>query len=69
MPADLVTEFRLIIERTLPRDSRVMQDTIPLRNADDAANLARYWSRPCAHGLRGWVETRTVSLWEPLNAR
>lgn len=61
-------EFRLIVERTIPGDSRVMRDELPLKCEEDARRLAAYWKDLSGRssGHNGWVEVRELTLWENL---
>jgi hypothetical protein len=62
-----LTEYRVVIERPLePRESRVMREE-KVTNLAGAIEAAVYWhSMQGAYpdGTQGWVERRTVSLWE-----
>lgn len=66
-----VTEYRVVIERPMgPRESRVMREERPVAS-DEAQRLARYWNEHSGrihNGTRGWVEKRTVTLWEDFSA-
>lgn len=61
-------QFRVVIERPLgPRESRVYREEMPLGDEGGARKLAAYWAEHSGRihgGTRGWVECRTVTLWE-----
>jgi hypothetical protein len=64
-----IEQYRVVIERPLgPRESRVCREERIIK-AEDASRLAAYWREHSGRsGVRGWVERRTVSLWEDFRA-
>lgn len=59
-----VFEYRLIVERPIPGDSRMLMDEIELVDEADAKRLGRYFRENPLGVVTIRVEQRMRTLWE-----